>query len=200
MFGSVRGDRKVKPGARCVRHPHGHPFGSIPGRRGVPEVPRCEPAGNPATRRNNQPEGEGSREKEEAANALAHFVATAAARQDKAGGLFSIENPDSSYVWLFGPVSALKERHREVVFDQFMYGLCFQDDVCGKWTVRKRTRLVTNSAGLAKLASICDDKVRLNGHSYDLARLAGAYPATLCAAWSQALRDELGSWRGARQA
>ena len=159
---------------------------------------------NGGTRRKDRPEGTGESVSEEAANVLARFVARAAEKQAQAGGLFSIENPDQSYLWEFGPFVKLRSKHLEVVFDQCMFGLCFCDDLEGKWTVKKRTRLLTNSSRLGDLSRLCDGshvhhtclgKVRLKGHSYDLARLAGAYPAALCAAWARSLRDELRSWR-----
>ena len=121
------------------------------------------------------------------------------------GGNFSIDNPQSSFVWHSPGMKRLLETPGviSVDFDMCCYGLKPPDahllDVDTR--VRKITRLVTNVIGLAKLAKRCDKKhehVVALGRAKDAtcaivqrSAAAGVYPKELRRRWSGLIKADL---------
>ena len=71
---------------------------------------------NGGTRRSWRPEGKGSRAKEVEANVMAANVARLCCLQHEQGRYFSIENPLTSHLWMYGPVSVLLDVGIDVDF------------------------------------------------------------------------------------
>ncbi len=116
----------------------------------------------------------------------------------EAGTGYSVENPLSSYVWLFPPFEQLRATDFTVDFDQCEYGLQPPPSVNqssadtggpgGPWRIKKSTRIVLS--GLARACQGCDTHFRCQGKVktekgwVDVARSAGAYPQALCTDWA----------------
>jgi len=114
---------------------------------------------------------------------------------EEAGNYWSIENPQSSYLFRQVSVERLKEQAscHEAVFDQCMYGLkvpgCGVDVFC-----RKSTRVISNLSHLVGLVKRCS---RNHAHEQALGsvwthhgwqrrtKLAGRYPVQLCRMWAE---------------
>ena len=108
------------------------------------------------------------------------------------GALWSIENPQGSYCFLYAPIRdlSLLPEVSDVHFDQCMFGLRPPGtDVPADQRVRKSTTIRSNVAGFSQLARRCD---RLHAHTWALgstqigstrvsrAAAAGCYPPDLC--------------------
>ncbi len=78
---------------------------------------------NGGSRRKHCPQGDGRLAREVLGNALAQTVAELCWLLHQHGAYFSIENPDNSYVWLFGPILQLSHISSSVSFDQCAYFL-----------------------------------------------------------------------------
>ena len=78
---------------------------------------------NKGTRTIQAPEGNDSLERERIGNKLADAVALLCEAQHSVGGFFSIENPKTSFAWLYHPIARLLDFSFDVVFDQCMFGL-----------------------------------------------------------------------------
>ena len=81
-----------------------------------------------------------------------------------------------------------------VRFQQCMYGLGPPDRADQR--IRKDTVVLGNVAGLVRLARTCDRRhmhaqcyggVRVHGKWCSRAKLAGAYPHSLCSAWAKVM-------------
>ena len=149
---------------------------------------------NGGTRTKSCPAGEKPLDRELIANLLADRVAELCLCQHLVGGFFTIENPQSSYVWLYKPFQSLLEHAFEVVFDQCMYGL--QPPHCSDLYIKKPTKLLTNYPGLRGLAIRCDKThkhytclgdVLVDGKRVKLCDHASMYPQPLCARWAKIL-------------
>ena len=105
------------------------------------------------------------------------------------GVLWSVENPQSSKLWAFHPISELYSLPgaAEIIFDMCCYGSPY----------KKPTKILSNVAGLCQLSQRCQ-----GGHTHTIAQgsqvatikgvskhvanttLAGAYPAKLARRWA----------------
>jgi hypothetical protein len=140
-----------------------------------------------STRSTAQPAGEDPNEKELAANRLVETIVELCWEVEAAGGFWTIENPDTSLLWAFGPVSGLIAGKPSARFDQCMYGL-----EVGGARIRKSTRVVGNFETIQLLSAACSrdhphrrcaGKVRTDHGWVNVSQLAGAYPADLCSRW-----------------
>jgi len=133
---------------------------------------------NKGTRTSSRPEGDGSLERERLGNRLADAVCLLCRAQHEIGGYFSIENPRSSFLWKYAPVSELFEFCSSVCFDQCMFGLAPPNSMpTNKPTktsnstvtasqsistpktcvrIKKPTRILTNLSALKALERPCD--------------------------------------------
>ena len=128
-------------------------------------------------------------------NLMAIRTATLCLEQQAAGGLWSIENPRGSLLWLFEPIADLLKVGFDVDFDQCEYGLrvgCEAEE----GLIRKATRLRTNAFVLKQLHRQCSGKhahQRCQGKVWtpsgwqNRTTVAGAYPPELCARWAALL-------------
>ena len=115
------------------------------------------------------------------------------------GGIYTIENPAESLVFVCSPFTALKQAAPwiEVQFDQCCYGLRPPSAAPGEF-IRKRTKLVTNHDAFQQLARACPGISKHHQHVHALgsrkepgpsglrtvsvAFSAGRYPSALCEA------------------
>ena len=137
--------------------------------------------------------GFGDQRAEEANEIVKRFAALVLVLH-RAGGFWSIENPESSLLWLLKDFIRLAELPGAfvVTFDQCAYGA----------PSRKPTRILTNAPWLRACAGKCEDApphvhVELRGKVEDLrpgqhgmvwrTTLAAEYPEGMCNAWARAL-------------
>jgi len=153
---------------------------------------------NQGTRTKDMPLRDGSLQREVVGNLLCESAVTVIRALLKVGGLFSIENPTSSFLWLHPTIKALRlERGvRLVRFCQCMYGLQFPDSSASQ-RCQKDTTLVTN-APLSSLECMCDHShehmhakgaIKVGGHWRQRTELAGRCPPRLCKQWSKCFCD-----------
>ena len=97
----------------------------------------------------------------------------------RVGACWSLENPQSSRLWRFPPISALRgtTNFKEIIFDHCRYGRSY----------KKPTAIWTNTPALEDLGGRC-----LGGHFHvhlqgSQTKLAGEYHAPLCRRWARAL-------------
>ena len=132
-------------------------------------------------------------EKERAGVVLALFTARAIRVCLRLGIFFTLENPQSSRLWDFGPIKDIF-KHRGVFF--------FTTHMCA-WgsAYKKPTSILTNLEQLCRLQAKCNkghkhvplrgiEAVYVDGKATSRNRTAGAgaYPHLLCAAWARELR------------
>ena len=130
-----------------------------------------------------------AREKERVGVALALFSARVLRLCLRLGIFFSLENPQTSRLWEFGPIKDIF-RHRAVYF--------FTTHMCA-WGVpyKKPTSILTNCKNLSSLQIKCakdhvhqqlrgSETVIVSGRRITRNRTAGAgaYPTLFCAAWA----------------
>ena len=163
---------------------------------------------NGGTRTSDKPEGDGSLEREQTANDQALRVAELCRLQQQSGGLFSIENPKSRFVWKFGPMlSLLQSGAFWVKFDQCEYELrpphvSKNPKACdGDIRINKPTRLLTHAKALEGLSLSCthnhnhfrcQGSVKVGNTRIRVSTAAGVYPPKLCARWASLLRAGAG--------
>jgi hypothetical protein len=154
---------------------------------------------NGGSRRLGFSEGDSLNPKEVEANSLADAVARLCWLQHRAGGYFTIENPDSSYVWSYQPIASLLRCCVDVVFDQCTYMLRppHHASLDADTRIRKRTRIRTNLVLLQKLGQQCTGghthfhclgSVNVGGKSMSVAQAAGQYPPLLCSKWASLVK------------
>ena len=159
---------------------------------------------NGGTRRRWCPDGSDDLLPREAlGNAQSVAVAGLCALLDKVGGLFSVENPRASYLWLSGPFlklqQSLGDRFIVTDFDQCQYGLQLPGSKSHEFC-RKSTRIVGNFVELSAICLKCSGKtprhqhihaigsVSVDGKRISRAGAAGRYPKGLCLALASAGR------------
>ena len=160
---------------------------------------------NGGTRRAWRPEGDSTRETELKANVLAARVCVLCTVLHKRGCLFVVENPLDSHVWMFEPMSAVRQMSgvQEVDFDMCMFGLRppARAGLDENVRVKSATRLVGNFEGLNGLKVRCDGQhqhapalgvARDSSGPQSSARVAGSYPTSFCSALARAVCGELG--------
>ncbi len=112
---------------------------------------------NGGTRTEAAPEGSGHIQKECVGHLLAIRVAVLRRALHAVGSWFSIENPDSSYVWKFGPVSDFLDVAIDVRLDQCRFGLVPPHvSAESNLRIKKPTRIRTNLVDLKVLGRTCE--------------------------------------------
>ena len=143
----------------------------------------------------------GSLPRELAANGHASFVAELCTTLSALGGLWTIENPTGSYLFLFPPIQALcgLPNVHDVTFDQCCFGLQPPDGPPGKF-VKKQTTVRSNVPSLSSLSRKCPrdhehvhamGSVLHNGQWQSRAKLAGHYPPGLCKQWAACVEAQV---------
>jgi len=161
---------------------------------------------NGGTRRSFRPGGDGSRPKEEQGNRKACVTARLCRALQAVGGFWTIENPQSSFLFQYAPIAALYGYPgvSDVCFDQCEYELRPPGGLSNQ-RVKKPTRLLGNVPGLSRLARRCSHthehvhalgSVRVNGQRVSRARAAGAYPPPLCSAIAATVARAIQEARG----
>ena len=138
-----------------------------------------------------------ARQKEAEGISLALFTVLAVRNMINVGGYFSIENPQSSTLWQFGPIHDLFKL-KDVAF--IVWHMCEYGASC-----KKPTGLLTNIRGLSGLAKRCSgghQHVPLRGTervwedgawiTRNRTRGAGAYPLELCKQWVSLVQESIG--------
>ena len=132
--------------------------------------------------------------------------------QENRGGLWSIENPLSSFIWSTTELSSLRDSSTTMTSDfaQCVFKLRPPDYLearrtgkkVGDLRTRKYTRILSNIPRLCSLSVKCDgnhDHVtamgscRCKGKTVKRSVAAGAYPKSLCNAWAQCVHTHLES-------
>ena len=153
---------------------------------------------NHGTRSHLCPQGDGTLARETRGNEIMRRVVKLINLLEKAGNKWSIENPQSSYIFKQLEIIDLMQRPTtiSVVFDQCMYGLTFPDAPAGSYC-RKTSRILSNLAELEQLQVRCDGSHEhihaIGGYKdesgwHKRAKAAGAYPSSLCAKWAKICR------------
>ena len=152
---------------------------------------------NQGTRSIENPSGDGSLERELVGNKFADTVSMLCNALQEVGAFYSLENPRSSYLWRYSPISKLLDHAVDVDFDQCAYGLappgviCKKSDSCSR--IKKPTRVRTNLLQLQHLARkwscahkhfTCLGSVKVDGSWVSVAKEAGKYPLKLCDEWA----------------
>ena len=151
---------------------------------------------NGGSRTSSKPLGTGALERERRGNQLARVSVEACKLLYINECFFSIENPVNSLLWLLPGLRYLSKLPgvHKVVFDQCEFGLCFPDSLPTE-RCKKRTMLLTNHPGLARLERRCEgghthvhafDSVKTKSGWCKRSALAAVYPRELCRAWIQA--------------
>ena len=135
-----------------------------------------------------------ARQKETLGVGLALFIARAIRLCLSLGIKFSVENPQSSRLWEFGPINDILV-HRSVFL--MTTHMCAWGMPC-----KKPTSIMTNLAELLNLQTRCkgghvheqlrgSQTVEINGKKVTRHRAAaaGAYPRSLCESWAQIARS-----------
>ena len=135
------------------------------------------------------------------ANVLAPRTAALCGAQHRAGGFWSLENPETSLVWGYGPIGSLLELGADVSFDQCRYGLRTDPELNAGY-VRKATRIRSNLPALQALGlrctrdhthQRCGGKVRTPSGWMNRSALAGRYPDALCMHWAALVASSSGA-------
>ena len=149
---------------------------------------------NGGTRRLRCPDGEGVLTDGEAlGNLMAALVVSLCLELAAVGAHFSVENPDTSYLWTSSWMLDLcaKVKVFEAKFDQCAYGLKLppfnRADFCKKGTIIWSTSHRIGSLRLSCPGTSATHKhvhplgsVRYKNQTIALSRAAGAYPPSLC--------------------
>jgi len=150
---------------------------------------------NAGTRSSDLPEGNGSLAREILGNELLSRGLRIIRALEDAGNYWSVENPQSSYLFKQAAVERLRAEDTciEAVFDQCMYGLKFPDSSKDVFC-RKATRVISNISHLGGLVRRCD-RNHLHEHAIGSVwthsgwqkrtKLAGRYPVPLCQKWAE---------------
>ena len=145
------------------------------------------------------PMGDGSLVREKKGNLQLAQVARMIKSLLSRGAYFPLENPSSSFLFKTEVICEIlkSESCFLVTFDQCMYGLVPPDRIPGvDRRVEKSTTILTNIPQLKQLQRSCDGQhvhvqaighVKLASGSVSRARVAGAYPLKLCAAWAKGI-------------
>ena len=158
------------------------------------------PAGRLAggSRRLGLPLGAGHLARERQANGELDFALTLCAELVAQGGHFSLENPDSSYVFHAPGFAMLTQacQIHEARLDQCMFGLTLPGQDPGHFC-RKRTRIVSSMPRIVQLSRRCSGvapghahtcawgRAVVDGRTFSLTAAAGTYPRSLCLQWAQ---------------
>jgi len=156
---------------------------------------------NNGTRSKSCPAGDGTLARENTGNQEADFVAELCVLLASVGGFWSIENPQSSYLFHYAPILSLFELSdaQIVHFDQCMYGLRPPLPGPNEYTY-KATSVLSNIPSFQQLHRRCTrlhdhciaQGVRhVEGRPVSLAKYAGAYPPDLCDCMSKCLFEHL---------
>jgi len=156
---------------------------------------------NHGSRTKDKPLGDGLLAREKLGNLQARRVAVLCRAISSVGGLWSIENPRTSYLFEAPCIRKLYSLPNvfEVHFDQCEYGLCHPEGEPNTF-YKKSTTVVSNVAELAGLERYCSGNhkhIRVIGGTHCEGRccthsqLAGRYPKSMCIVWAQCIKSAL---------
>ena len=146
---------------------------------------------NKGTRSKDQPEGDGSLEREILGNELAKRTYYLCMVLQEHGNFFTIENPRTSLAWYLKELKHLESQERVIIvdFDQCEYGLKIPSTDGSEGLAKKATRIMGNLPHLDILSRSCSRNhphiqviggVRTASGWKRRSELAGAYPKALC--------------------
>ena len=149
---------------------------------------------NGGTRSKNNPEGDGSLDREKKGNELAWRTIYLCKILHEHGSFFTIENPLTSYAWHSKAMHNLvSETHATFVrFDQCCYNLKLPDSHGVLGLAKKPTLILGSVPGLQMLGRCCNGNhahvqviggVKTKKGWQRRSTLAGRYPKSLCSAY-----------------
>lgn len=149
---------------------------------------------NKGTRTTDRPQGDGSLDRENQGNELLFRTLYLCELLHAHGSFFTIENPQTSYVWKMPQLLRVSEKTgaQKVVFDQCQYGFKIPDSSHIAGPAKKGTIFWGTLTGLERLERRCCGEhrhvqviggVKTRQGWVRRSELAGAYPHQLCSAY-----------------